>query len=85
MVEDYRDFIDFKMCKTLVHSKFSVIDLCKHNFEEFKTELGDIHLSFDMESINEMAQRNFSRIEIKKLEAYAASVQDALQKYSQSS
>ncbi|MEM2910872.1 MAG: methyltransferase domain-containing protein, partial [Candidatus Bathyarchaeia archaeon] len=47
--------------------KAIVVDLCKHEFEEFKTELGDIHLGFDMESINEMAQRYFSRFEIKKI------------------
>ncbi|MBS7637927.1 methyltransferase domain-containing protein, partial [Candidatus Bathyarchaeota archaeon] len=46
--------------------KAIVIDLLKHDFEEFKTELGDIHLGFDSESVYEMAQRYFSRVKIEK-------------------
>ncbi|MEM3551149.1 MAG: class I SAM-dependent methyltransferase [Candidatus Bathyarchaeia archaeon] len=59
----------FKGIKEILKRKGKaiVIDLCKHNFEEFKTELGDIHLGFDMESVNEIARRNFSRIETKKI------------------
>lgn len=48
-------------------SKAIVIDLCKHNFKEFKTEFGDIHLGFDMGSINEMAREHFSKIKIEKI------------------
>lgn len=59
----------FKSIKEILKSrgKAIVIDLCKHNFEEFKTEMGDIHLGFDLERINEMASKHFSRIKIEKI------------------
>ncbi|MDW8048524.1 MAG: class I SAM-dependent methyltransferase [Nitrososphaerota archaeon] len=44
-----------------------IIDLYKHNFEEFKKELGDIHLGFDVKSINEMACEHFSKVKIEKI------------------
>lgn len=47
--------------------KAVIVDLCKHNFEEFRTEMGDIHLGFDLKNVNEMALKHFSRIKIEKI------------------
>jgi SAM-dependent methyltransferase len=47
--------------------KAIIIDLCKHSFEEFRTEMGDIHLGFDLGSIKEMTTKHFSRIKIEKI------------------
>jgi len=59
----------FQSIKEVLKSKGKaiIVDLCKHNFEEFKKEMGDIHLGFDLESINEMATKHFSRIKIEKI------------------
>jgi ubiquinone/menaquinone biosynthesis C-methylase UbiE len=47
--------------------KAIIVDLCKHDFEEFRTEMGDIHLGFDLDEIHEMAQKYFSTANIKKV------------------
>ncbi|MGQ9781930.1 MAG: class I SAM-dependent methyltransferase [Nitrososphaeria archaeon] len=59
----------FKSIKEVLKSrgKAIVIDLYKHDFEEFKTEMGDIHLGFELESINGMACKHFSNVKIKKI------------------
>ncbi|MEM3161819.1 MAG: methyltransferase domain-containing protein [Candidatus Bathyarchaeia archaeon] len=60
----------FQSIKEVLKSrgKAVIVDLCKHNFEEFRTEMGDIHLGFDIESISEMACKYFSRVKIEKIE-----------------
>jgi len=35
--------------------------------EEFKTEMGDIHLDFKPENIAKMAQKHFTEVEIEKI------------------
>jgi SAM-dependent methyltransferase len=59
----------FQSIKEVLKSKGKaiIVDLCKHNFEEFKKEMGDIHLGFDLEGISEMATKHFSRIKIEKI------------------
>jgi ubiquinone/menaquinone biosynthesis C-methylase UbiE len=59
----------FQSIKEILKSKGKaiIVDLCKHSFEEVKTEMGDIHLGFDLESINKMATKHFSRIKIEKI------------------
>jgi len=47
--------------------KAIVVDLCEHGFEEFKTEMGDVHLGFKPENIYEMARRYFSDVKVEKL------------------
>jgi len=37
------------------NGKAMVVDLCEHGFEEFKTEMGDVHLGFKPENIYRMA------------------------------
>lgn len=44
-----------------------VVDLCEHDFEEFKTEMGDVHLGFKPESIRYMAQKHFSTVRVDKM------------------
>lgn len=59
----------FKSIKETLKSKGKavVIDLCKHNFKEFKMEMGDIHLGFDLESIKKLAEKSFSSVKIEKI------------------
>jgi SAM-dependent methyltransferase len=49
--------------------KAIIVDLCEHNFEEFRTEMGDVHLGFKLESIRKMAQKHFSTVRIRKIPA----------------
>jgi SAM-dependent methyltransferase len=47
--------------------KAIIIDLCEHEFEEFRTEMGDIHLGFKPERIYKMAKRYFPTVKAEKL------------------
>ena len=47
--------------------KVIVIDLCEHGSEEFKTEMGDVHLGFKPESVHEMAREYFSKVKVEKM------------------
>ena len=47
--------------------KAIVVDLCEHDFQEFKTEMGDVHLGFKPENICEMARKYFSEVKVEKL------------------
>ena len=47
--------------------KAIVVDLCEHGFEEFRTEMGDVHLGFKPENVYEMARKYFSDVKVKKL------------------
>jgi SAM-dependent methyltransferase len=49
------------------HGKAVVVDLCEHPFEEFKREMGDIHLGFQPEQIKEKASRYFPKVQIEKM------------------
>lgn len=44
-----------------------VLDLCEHKFEEFKTEMGDVHLGFKLDDVCKMAKAHFSEVEIEKM------------------
>jgi len=50
-----------------VDGKAVIVDLCKHPFKEFREEMGDIHLGFEPELIKEAAEKQFSRVEVKKI------------------
>jgi len=50
-----------------VDGKAVVVDLCKHSFEEFREEMGDIHLGFEPELIKEKAEKHFSKVQVKKI------------------
>lgn len=41
-----------------------IIDLCKHQFEEFREEMGDIHLGFDIDKLKAVAENFFSNVKL---------------------
>jgi len=47
--------------------KAVIVDLCKHPFTEFREEMRDFHLGFDLEQIKETAKRVFSKVSVEKL------------------
>jgi len=49
------------------HGKVVVVDLCKHPFEEFRKEMGDIHLGFEPEQIEKVAKTLFTEASVEKL------------------
>jgi len=49
------------------HGKAVIVDLCKHSFEEFKEEMGDVHLGFEPQLVKEMAEKHFSEVHVKKI------------------
>lgn len=59
----------FKSIQTVLRKKGKaiVVDLCKHDFKEFRTEMGDIHLGFKAEEIYEMARKHFSEVKVDKM------------------
>lgn len=50
-----------------VNGKVVVIDLCKHSFKEFREEMGDVHLGFKPELIQEKAEKQFSKVKVEKI------------------
>lgn len=47
--------------------KAIVVDLCKHSFEEFRKEMGDVHLGFNLEEVVEMARKVFREVRVEKM------------------
>ncbi|UCE57925.1 MAG: methyltransferase domain-containing protein [Candidatus Bathyarchaeota archaeon] len=58
--ESFREVVD-------VNGKAVVIDLCSHSFEEFREEMGDVHLGFNPESIKKAAEKHFSKVNTRKI------------------
>ena len=54
------------------HGKAVLVDLCEHSFQEFKEEMGDIHLGFKPEQIEKSA-KNFTQVSIEKLPGISCS------------
>jgi 2-polyprenyl-3-methyl-5-hydroxy-6-metoxy-1,4-benzoquinol methylase len=50
-----------------VFKSLNEVDLCEHNFKEFKTEMGDIHLGFRPEKVCEMARKHFPVVSVEKI------------------
>ncbi len=44
-----------------------ILDLCEHNFEEFRTDLADVHLGFKLKYIETLAKAEFSSVQIAKM------------------
>jgi ubiquinone/menaquinone biosynthesis C-methylase UbiE len=44
-----------------------ILDLCEHKFEEFRTELADVHLGFKLEYVKALAEAEFSNVQIAKI------------------
>jgi SAM-dependent methyltransferase len=59
----------FESVKTVLkrNGKAIILDLCEHGFEEFRTEMGDLHLGFKPKDINKMAGKHFSTIKTEKM------------------
>jgi SAM-dependent methyltransferase len=49
------------------NGKVVVVDLCKHPFVEFREEMGDAHLGFDVRQIKKAANTAFSHVSVGKL------------------
>ena len=49
------------------NGKAVIVDLCEHSFEEFKKEMGDIHLGFQPKQVKEKASKHFSIVQIEKI------------------
>jgi len=47
--------------------KAVIIDLCSHSFTEFRDEMGDLHLGFDLNLIRKAAKKVFSEVLIGQL------------------
>jgi len=47
--------------------KAVIIDLCSHTFTEFRDEMGDLHLGFDLDLIRKAAKKAFSEVSIGQL------------------
>ncbi len=50
------------------NGKAIIIDLCKHDYKEFKREMGDIHQGFKPEYIRDIAKRRFRRVKVEVLD-----------------
>jgi SAM-dependent methyltransferase len=59
-------FKSFK-AKLKKKGKAIVVDMCKHEFVEFKTEMGDMHLGFEPEEIEKKAQEHFSNVKVERM------------------
>ncbi len=49
------------------NGRLILIDLCKHDFEEFKEELGDVHLGFELDYIESELGKLFSVERMQKM------------------
>jgi ubiquinone/menaquinone biosynthesis C-methylase UbiE len=49
------------------NGKAIVLDLCEHTFTEFKTEMQDVHLGFNLEAIRKTAQQYFMNVTVAKM------------------
>ena len=49
------------------NGKAVILDLCKHKFAEFKTEMEDVHLGFKPEDIRKKTAKYFSKVTIEKM------------------
>jgi len=47
--------------------KAVVVDLSEHPFEEFREEMGDVHLGFKPEQIEKDAEKFFKKVSVEKL------------------
>jgi SAM-dependent methyltransferase len=59
----------FKSFKAVLKKKGKaiIVDMCKHDFVEFKTEMGDIHLGFEPEDVYRMARKCFSEVRVERM------------------
>ncbi len=53
--------------------KAVIIDLSAHTFTEFRDEMGDLHLGFDLDLIRKAAKKVFSRVTVERLRGICCS------------
>jgi ubiquinone/menaquinone biosynthesis C-methylase UbiE len=53
-----------------------ILDLCEHKFQEFKMEMGDVHLGFKLDDVRKMAKAHFKEVEIEKMPGISCSSSD---------
>lgn len=65
----------FKSVRQVVKPKGKavIVDLCTHSFTEFKDEMGDVHLGFDPEQIEQAAGKVFSKVTVERLHGICCS------------
>lgn len=49
------------------NGKVVVLDMCEHTFTEFKTEMQDVHLGFNLETLQKTARQYFKNVKIAKM------------------
>ena len=49
------------------NGKAIVVDMCKHDFVEFREEMGDVHLGFEVAQIKKAAKTAFTYVSVDKL------------------
>jgi SAM-dependent methyltransferase len=49
--------------------KVLLVDMCEHNFPEFREEMGDYHLGFNLKDLENLAELYFSKAQVKRLPA----------------
>jgi len=57
----------------LKNGKAIILDLCEHTFTEFKTEMQDVHLGFNLEAIRKTAQQHFKNVLFAKMPGISCS------------
>lgn len=50
-----------------IPGKAVIVDLCEHSFEEFREEMGDVHLGFQPEETKEKASKFFRKVQMEKI------------------
>jgi SAM-dependent methyltransferase len=60
----------FKSIRDVVKEdgKVVIVDLCEHPFKEFKVEMGDVHLGFNLSLIKRIAKDFFSNVCIREMQ-----------------
>ena len=49
------------------NGKAVVLDMCEHTFTEFKNEMQDVHLGFNLETLQKTARQYFKNVKIAKM------------------
>ncbi len=60
VLESFREALE-------VDGKAVVVDLCTHSFGEFRDEMGDLHFGFEPELFRGIAEKHFSKVQVKKI------------------
>jgi len=49
------------------NGKAVIVDLCEHSIEDFRKEMGDVHLGFNPSLVRKLAEKFFSNVYVKKI------------------